>query len=339
MRFALTLALFVSTCILTACGGAPPRPEPESEPAPPSIGDLVTLVPDDATLVVTARPRELWADPSTRRVLGAVFDEAQLDAFSIRTGVDPRRLDELVVAVCADGHVVIGRGQLDAPFAVREAGDRMAPLESSVDEPMVRRVGFLGSGRVDLASPADDTLIWIDGPPQRAAGVLASALRAEAQRQHALEAVTLRELRATRADAPLAAYAPRPLGLPRDTGVGLLLARQTALAADLRPDESGTLRIALELRGEFPPGAEDNFRALASSIAESDLGAALGARDALPTLRIETEEARVSLHASLASEILAAGLRTLFVAEMRELLSITPRDPPTSPPTPSSESL
>ena len=84
---------------------------------------------------------------------------------------------------------------------------------------------------------------------------------------------------------------------------------------------------------------EDNFRALASSIAESDLGAALGARDALPTLRIETEEARVSLHASLASEILAAGLRTLFVAEMRELLSITPRDPPTSPPTPSSESL
>ncbi|GAB5547464.1 MAG: hypothetical protein SangKO_072240 [Sandaracinaceae bacterium] len=244
------------------------------------------------------------------------------------------------MAVCADGHVVIGRGQLDAPFAVREAGDRMAPLESSVDEPMVRRVGFLGSGRVDLASPADDTLIWIDGPPQRAAGVLASALRAEAQRRHALEAVTLRELRATRADAPLAAYAPRPLGLPRDTGVGLLLARQTALAADLRPDESGTLRIALELRGEFPPGAEDNFRA-----------PRLLDRGVRPRRRARRERrapdapyrdrggAGLPARLPREREILAAGLRTLFVAEMRELLSITPRDPPTSPPTPSSESL
>ena len=98
-----------------------------------------------------------------------------------------------------------------------------------------------------------------------------------------------------------------------------------------------TLWIALELRGEFPPGAEDNFRALAASIAESDLGAALGARDALPTLRIESEEARIALRASLASEVLAAGLRTLFVAEMRELLSINPREPD-APPAPSLES-
>jgi len=302
--------------------------EAAEAPEPSSVGDLATLAPADATLVVLARPAELWADPSTRRVLLAVFDEAQLDAFSMRTGVDPRRLEELVIAVCPDGHVVIGRGPLDAPFAVREAGERMAPLEASVDEPLVRRVGFLGSGRVDLAAPAADTVIWIDGPPQRAAGILAAATSAEDTREHALAGTEATALRAERAEAPLVALAPRPLGLPRDTGVGLLLARQTALAVEARPDDDGALRLGMELRGEFPPGAEENFLALAASIAESDLGAALGARDALPTLRIETEDTRISLRATVASEILAAGLRTLFVAEMRELLSITPRPPP-----------
>ena len=321
------LGLAFAVGCLCACGGAPPPVEAAEAPEPPSVGDLATLAPADATLVVLARPAELWADPSSRRVLLAVFDEAQLDAFSMRTGVDPRRLEELVIAVCPDGHVVIGRGPLDAPFAVREAGERMAPLEASVDEPLVRRVGFPASGRVDLAAPAADTVIWIDGPPQRAAGILAAATSAEHTREHALAGTEATALRAERAEAPLVALAPQPLDLPRDTGVGLLLARQTALAVEARPDVDGALRFGMELRGEFPPGAEENFQALAASIAESDLGAALGARDALPTLRIETEDTRVSLRATVASEILAAGLRTLFVAEMRELLSITPRPP------------
>jgi hypothetical protein len=279
-------------------------------------------VPAGSTFVVRARPAELLAAPATRRVITALLSEERLDRFAARTGIDPRELTELVFAVHPDGQVVIARGPFDAPFAVREAGQRMAPVESSVDEPMVRRAGFLGSRRVDLAAPADDVVIRIEGTPQLAAAVLSASRHAPEAREHPFREGPSAELRAALGAAPFVLFAPQPLGLPPDTGIGLLLARERALAASAQPSEreEGALALRAELRGEFPPGAHDNFRALARSIATSDLGAALGAQEALPTLRIESEEGRVGLRARIEATVLAAGLRTLLVAEMRELI-------------------
>ena len=313
--------------LLLGCGaGAPPPPE---RPAPraPRLGALLSLVPPDATVLVVARPTALLEAEPTRRLVEAVFSESQLDLFRARTGIDPRELEEVVFVEHPDGRIVMVRGPIDAPFAVREAGERMAPLESSVDEPVVRRAGFLGSRRSDVAALAEDVVVWVDGTPQLAAAVLASARRAQGDRVDPLGGASA-DIRRELSSAPLVLYAPRPLGLPGDTGVGVLLAREEALGASMTAAD-GELLLRAELRGEFPPNSHENFRALAESLAASDFGAALGARDALPSLRIQTEDGRVSLRAEVPPQVLVSGLRALLVAEMQELLEIP--EPETTP--------
>lgn len=301
----------------SACGGAT---SPGARPAPRPLGALITLVPAESALVVVARPAALFGDAATGRVLRALFPADQLDRFAQRSGVDPRALDELVIAEHDDGRVVLARGAFDAPFAVREAGARMAPTESSVDAPFVRRVGFLGGRRVDVSALSSSVVLWVEGAPQLAGRVLAAAERSPPSRRHGLERAMAARLREATGDAPFALYALRPLGLPRETGVGMLLARQRALAMAARATDENTLALALELRGEFPNGAAENFRALARSVSETDLGAALGARDAMPTLRIEAESRRVRMTAELDPALVAAGLRMFLSAEMEELL-------------------
>jgi len=328
---------FLALASIGGCGGAraaPPRPPPRP------IGPLITLAPPGATLVVAASPTELLAHAPTERVVASLFPAEQLDRFAQRSGVDPRELEEVVIADHPDGRVILARGSFDAPFAVREAGERMAPLESSVDEPIVRRVGFLGDRRVDLAALTPEVVSWTEGAPQLAAQVLAASGRAHEGRRHPLRGPLAAELREAAGDAPFALYSLAPLALPRDTGVGMLLARERALAAWARPRADGGLQIEVELRGEFPEGAADNFRALARSIAETDLGAALGLAEALPTLRIVAEPRRVRISAALDPGELAVGLRTVLRAEMRELLGVdggegpprAPSDPPAGPP-------
>ncbi len=265
--------------------------------------------------MVVASPDALLAAAPTERVLRAVFSDEHLERFAARTGVDLRALTELVVGVHPEGRVAIARGPIDAPLAVREAGERMAPVEAAADEPIVRRVGFLGRGRVDASALDRDTILHVDGPPTLAREVLDAAEQAAELRADALARCPLGE----HAGAPLVLCAPHPLGLPLDTGIGVVLAREETLVASVRP-EAEHLRIAADLRGEFPPGVRENLQAFAESLAGSDLGAALGVRGALPSLRIQADEGHVALGAELDPGVLAAGLRALLVAEIEELI-------------------
>lgn len=313
-----SVGLLCALTSISGCGGARVTPP---QPPPRPVGPLITLAPLGSTLVVTARPLELLAREPTERVVASLFPAEQLERFAQRTGVDPRALEELVIADHPEGRVILARGSFDAPFAVQEAGERMAPLESSTDRPVVRRVGFLGERRVDLAALSPEIVAWTEGAPQLAARVIAASARAHESRRHPLRAPPSSELRRAAGDAPFALYSLEPLGLPRDTGVGLLLARERALAVWARPDDGGEgLQVELELHGEFPEGAADNFRALGRSIAETDLGAALGLTEALPTLRVVAEACRVRLSATLDPTVLAVGIRTVLRAEIRELL-------------------
>jgi len=301
------------------CGGHPPPAPERVTPGPPEIGELSTLIPADATLVAVVEPARLLAHEPTAHVVSALFSDSQLDRFTTRTGVDPRSLADLVIAMHPAGRIAIARGPIDAEFAVLEAGERMAPVESSVDGPIIRRAGFLGASRVEVVALAADTVLYIEGSPQLAASVLASARRHESTRDSALADLTFPE----HEQAPLVIYGPHPLDMPTETGIGMLLARERTMAVSVRPEETG-LGLRAEFRGEFPPEAHENFRAFAESIAASELGAALGAADALPTLRIQADERGVVLTAVVDPSALASGLRAIFVAEIEELIEGAP---------------
>ncbi len=308
-RFALAFVLAVG------CGSSRPPVEPPAPAGRPPVGALTTLIPADSRLVVVASPGALLASPETARVVRAVFSDEHLERFAERTGVDLRALTELVVGVHPEGRVAIARGPIDASMAVREAGERMAPVEASADEPVIRRVGFLGRGRIDASALDAETILHVDGPPTLAAAVLEAAEQVAAERADAFTPCPVGD----HAGAPLLLCAPHPLGLPPDSGIGLVLAREEMLVASVRP-EAERLRVAADLLGEFPPGVQDNLRAFAESLAASDLGAALGVRDALPSLRVQAEDGHVAMSADLDPRVLAAGLRALLVAEIEELI-------------------
>ncbi|MEZ4337248.1 MAG: hypothetical protein R3B82_11535 [Sandaracinaceae bacterium] len=309
LRFALAVVLLVG------CGSSPPPTEVPSPSERPAVGALTSLIPPESRLIVVASPDALLTRPETARVVRAVFSDEHLERFAARTGVDLRALTELVVGVTPEGRVAIARGPIDALMAVREAGERMAPVEAQADEPIVRRVGFLGRGRIDASALDDETILHVDGPPLLAAEVLDAAEQVATDRHDPWSGCPI----GAHAGAPLLLCAPHPLGLPPDSGIGLLLAREEALVASVRPEED-LLRFAADMTGEFPPGVDDNLHAFAESLGESDLGAALGIRDSLPSLRIEAEEGHVRLSAAVDPAVLAAGLRALLVAEIEELI-------------------
>lgn len=308
---------------------------------------MLDLVPSGASpsVVVVARPDELLAEAASRQVLMAIASDEDFERYRQHTGIDPRLLDELVWASTDEGSVLIARGPFSAPLAVAEMAHRMLPLESRADEPFVRRVGYYQGARRDLAAVSDHVLVAVTGSPALAEDVLERALGAGAGREAALGASTgqgeavaastsqggaVASMLAPHRAAPLLVIAPRPLGLPLDTPVGLLLAREQALVATVFPDEHG-ISAVIELRGEFPPGAEANFRALVESLAASDLGTAIGMAAALPTLVVDAAADRVVLRATFPASVVAEGLRLLFEAEIAEIVDAPSAAIPSAP--------
>jgi hypothetical protein len=112
---------------------------------------------------------------------------------------------------------------------------------------------------------------------------------------------------------------PEPLDLPPGHGASLLLARQRALAACLAAADDAHLDLAVDLRGEFPEGASHNFRVLVTSLAASDVGAALGLAEGLPTLRIQAGAEGVALTLRVGAPSVARGLLLLMGSEVGAL--------------------
>lgn len=302
------------------CGGAGGR---AAAPGRPHVGELTSVVPDGAVTVVVFRPADLWAAPAVRVLVDALFPEPVRRAFAQRTGVDPVRVREAVVAEYDGGVLWLARGPFDAGFVVSEAGARMGTLESEADLPFVRRAGFIGNDRRELAA-LDRDVVAITGLPDVMAGVLARVVRGREAGPAALDAAAARQLVAGHRSAPLTVYAPRPLVLPPGLGASVLLARERALAASLRPRGAEVLDVDVDLVGEFPDDASQNFRTWVTAIADSDLGGALGLAAGVPELRISASSRAVRLQMPLQSSNVLTGLRVLFTAELRELVESEP---------------
>lgn len=292
-------------------------------PERPHVGELTSVVPDGAVTVVVFRPADLWAAPAVRALGDALFPEVVRHAFAQRTGIDPVRVREVVVAEYDGGVLWLARGPFDAELVVRESGARMGTVESEADRPFVRRAGFIGNDRRELAA-LDRDVVAYTGLPDVMAGVLARVAHGAAAGPAALDARACAQLVAGHRDAPVTVYAPRPLVLPPGLGASVLLAREQALAASVRPRGAEVLDVDVDLVGEFPEGASQNFRTWVEAIADSDLGGALGLASGVPELRVSASGTAVRLQMPLRSGNVLTGLRVLFTAELRELVAPPP---------------
>ena len=327
------LSALLGALVTMGCGATT---TPVEEPAPPEptviAGPLAALLPGGAASVVIVRPDELAPEPAVRTCIDQVLTAEALERIEIRTGIHPAELTELVRADYGEGRVVwLVRGAGDTEALVRAAEMRMNTVAESSDEPL-RRTGFIGTRRRTWAVLSHDSLLVAGGhAAAEVAAILAAAARARQPQSSItgppedldwvvdglpqpttggyLLANTIALYQEHRS-SPLLLLMPDPLGVPLDTGVGMLLARQEQLAATIDP-VGEELRLRVALTGEFPPGAEANFERLFQSIAASDLGHALGLTEARGTFAIASSEGSVRAELRWPASGLARGIELL----------------------------
>lgn len=309
---------------------APIHPAPRRSSVP---AELVELIPSSAEAVTVLRPRVLVESPSARRVLFAIVPPGELDRLAQRTGVDLREVDELVLAEVGGGWLALVRGSFPAPQVVRAAAARMAPVEVRSETPYRRRAGYLRGRYRDVTAVAADTLLVADRAPEAVAAVLARLRhgRWPSGRRSALGGADERALLQALGPAPLTYFVPKAEPPPGTAGAALLLARLRSAAVATHPGGADGIRFEVRLRGTFPPSAPDNFRALARSVAETELGRALGLAGALPSLEVTVREPTCVLRFTAPARPLARGVRLLFVAEIAEALGLGRGEPERAP--------
>lgn len=309
------LTTIVTCTLLLACGGVRHGGLRDDQ-----LGPLIDLVPPGPTWILQARPRILAEQEGARALWRSLVPEDRERAFAARTGVDPLQVDELVAfELPPDGYVLLARGPFAAVEVVKRAGERLALSDVVSDAPIVRREGLKGEGRWAYAALSDHAVLASkNAPPELLAQLLAR--RADKQSPSAAEGPDARALLAEHAANPLLVLAPKPLAFEPGTGVALLFARERALAAIARPTHT-SLAVGIDLRGEFPPGAERNFRAMAQSLASAPLGRALGLMRVPETMTVRVDGQGAFITFALEVDELLAGVRLLFFDDMRQIFS------------------
>ena len=289
------------------------------------------MLPDGASLIVVAHPRELFEAASTATVIRGVVPDAQLEAIRVQHGVDIRTLERAVLGVYetgeATGHVLVMQGPFRAEVAVAEIAHRMVPRESSTQGPPARAGGVLHGTRMDALAIGPHTLAIVIGPP----ALTARVMRAVEGASPPAIAGAVQQALARRAD-PFVAMRPVPLALPGTGPVSVLLAEEESLLIAVAPISADAIHASIDLSGHFPPGADENFRQLVISLAHSTMGTALGLRSALGSLSVDASLTSVSLTADLDAAEVGRGLALLFRAEIADALGgPAPVDQPTGP--------
>lgn len=294
---------------------------------------VTDYLPDGAHFVVVAQPDALMDAPATASVIAALIPSERFDTFRAHNGIDPRTLTELAYGEYRDaagaslGTVLAVRGPFNARVAVGEMAHRMIPVESESDEPYYRRGGIYAGLRRDAIAIDEHTLVLVTGSPVLASRSLAIAQPRSLEGDAGAIAANLA------AGAPLLVLWPQPLNLPLGTDLALILARERALGVALSGDGDGRVALVAEARGEFPPGIEDNLRALAQSLSYSDMGHRLGMAELEGTLEVHVTPHGVRASGALSAATLAEGLRALLVAEIAEIVGeeASPSTPDPSP--------
>jgi hypothetical protein len=328
-RAAITIALGLTlfAALHTACG-TPPATVADAPREP----DIRTILPDGATLIVVARPRELFDAPPSAAVIRGVVPDAQLESIRVMHGIDARTLEHAALASYesgeAAGDVLVLQGPFRSEVAVAEIAHRMLPRESSTDAPPARAGGVLHGTRMDAIAIAPHTLVLVIGPP----ALTARVMRTVAGTAPPAIAGAVQQAM-SRHTEPFVAIRPVPLALPGTSPVAVLLAEEESILIAAAPVAPDAIHVAVDLAGQFPPGADANFRQLVISVAQTTMGTALGLRSALGTLHAEASPTSVTLRADFSAAELARGLALLFRAEIADALSeVGTDDQPTPPP-------
>lgn len=239
----------------------------------------------------------------------AALSPQEADAFLRTWSFTAEMVREVAYASYDQGQMLIVDGAFDACRVVDHVGTRMNTLEI-VDESPTRRVGFLGTTRVDVACLAVNRLAvaFDHGAPMMR--VLAAVHgRSAPSWLGRLPPAT----RARVAASPLIAAVALDGRFPLDSEIGLVLSESRWFVVGLDPvdDDQAAVMARGFFDGTLPNGAAANLSALVGAVGASEYGGVFGIREALPALTIEVDVSGAELQLRLEANVVASGLRLL----------------------------
>jgi len=325
--------LFVAAC------GAPPPAAPVDHPLDlPPLARLAPAAGLDS--LVDARPRDLLAHPELLPLVEKVIPESQFQAFSQRHGgVDPRQLQELVVASYGGSTLVLAQGDFDPRRVERAFGERTTRTTGR----FVDRAGGALSTVVRLeGDAATDAMtavllgrqavaVELHAKPKRVGPARVAELVAlgKLQRvQPALDAPPLDVAAKALGDAPLRIFFPGPFEGESAKGLAGLLQATTAVGIAVYPDRSDpndrpVLDVTLDLFGAWGSDADvagQRFAAALESVSRSDLGRLCGLNEPVRGPILKTSPTVLSVYVVLDAARIASGLRAATGSQIDEIM-------------------
>jgi hypothetical protein len=317
-----------------ACCGGPKAPAVET---PIALPPLVALVPAAGLdMVVDARPRELLAHAELLPLLALAIPEIQFRTFAARHGgVDPRQLEELVVATYGVTTLALGEGDFDPVRLEHAFSDRTTRVALRV----VDRPGGPLSNITRLESATDHVVLALFG--RRAVGIETHAVAGRvgplrvselfamkrlARAKPALEAPPLDAAARAMGNAPVRIFFPGPFEDDAAKGLAGLLRAATAVAISIFPVSAPipSLDVTVSLFGawnEDAPNAGQRFAAAIENISRSDLGRLCSLHEPIRGPDLATSPTILTVSARIDARKLAAGARAATGGQIDEIMN------------------
>ncbi len=323
---------------LVGCG-APPGPVAPAgpPPVPLTLAPLTGLVKAPGlTWLVEAAPRKAFLDDALLAAVSLVVPEARFQSFTkANGGIDPRSLEELVVARYPDATLTLARlapGTLD-PVRVHQSFERRARHIDgrALDVPNPSVVRLFGDGpreRLQLVTFGREAVGLESGRfgPLRIAELYAQGKLHKAK--PALQSEPLARIAALLGDdAALRFFAVGPFEGEWEGALGGLLRASTGIGISLasRPGGNGQLRAVGVVLGDYDKAPEDAARRFGAMVdvilAKNALGRMLGLDTPIESPRASALPGALRVAAVFDGTRLARGLHTALDAEISEIMS------------------
>src|SRR5690606_3058680 len=292
------------------------------------LGPLTSYVPAAGLRwMVVGELRRLANHPGLLPALEPLFPDQGLQRYEQSAGLDLRRVETALIAGFDFGVLYAAR--------TGAASERVtaAFIERLVSGPVVRRPhpdvvrisGVVGTTPQTLVRLDDHLVAVAVGDPTPARVVEAFARRKLRRSPAALDGHALSSLPDDLAQAPLRFYAPGPFKGEWLLGARGLLAQAVAVGITGVFVDGQRVEARLVMTGDFCDDAPERLAGAWEDLAQSSLGKLLGFNHPEEPPRItRAGDDRLELSVSLGLGPMIAGLRAAVVADVWEILDMTP---------------
>jgi len=303
------------------CAGTTPPPETNGVDLRPRVeGPLHRWLPEGGDPVVLFNPQVLVDQGPMRDVVHALVGSDFVGRIQQRTAIDLLSIQETALSFYDDETLLLARGPYAAEEVVTVVGMHMRVLLQEDSEPTRISGTYDGRTLVHAAAIGPREIALSRGEGSTLSRLLQLIHGRENRAPDRLNVADIRLALNGLTHTHLRILVGSPPRLPLDSPLGLLLANQRALAIAIGDEGPSHLGIELAFVGEFPEGAEANFRHWIGAMATDDLGRVMGLDTSLASLDIVASPDRIIVSFALPSEQVVRGVRILFDAEIADFL-------------------